>query len=177
MTLWSRAPREVYRVYGEDEYLTEEHDAVEAVHPRTETDGLEDRQSVLAQSPSRSRSARLIGFGLLAGVTVGATGLVVSSASHRDSTPPSQILSRGAPTQIAGQAPTASFSAKGYAARTRVSGSSSQPRQLARTHRLSIGRSKTFLAVSDDRPWLEAPFPPTTNMPASPPRGEFEFER
>jgi hypothetical protein len=73
MTLWQRAPREVYRVYGQDEYLAEE-----APSP-TETSS----PALPAKQSHGSRSARLIGLGVLVGVSVGALGLVVAHVSHQ----------------------------------------------------------------------------------------------
>jgi hypothetical protein len=73
MTLWQRAPREVYRVYGEDEYLAEGE-----VHAATES-----RSVPVSEEAHGPRSGRLLGLGLLVGVTVGALGLVVLNVSHR----------------------------------------------------------------------------------------------
>jgi hypothetical protein len=78
MTLWRRAPRAVYSVYGEDEYLS--GGSVNAVEEGAE----EARPSapVVAEVGRASWSARLIGLGLLAGITVGAIALVLAQASH-----------------------------------------------------------------------------------------------
>lgn len=90
MSLWRRAPRQVYRVYGEDEYLAEEHVAAdteflgEAEDPRSYESGSEIRT---AAHPTGSRTSRLVGVGLLLGVTVGAAGLVLSHLSHETSPP------------------------------------------------------------------------------------------
>jgi hypothetical protein len=112
MTLWHRAPREVYRVYGEDEYLAD--DALSAEEqpfaPRVAEEesftpqvaeeswapptGEESHRapthehatyhySAVAPPSHRSRSGRLVGLGLLAGVTLGAFGLVALNAAHR----------------------------------------------------------------------------------------------
>ncbi|MFZ1154971.1 MAG: hypothetical protein WAN93_08715 [Solirubrobacteraceae bacterium] len=91
MTLWHRAPREVYRVYGEDEYLAEgeihaegyahaegEVHAYSTAHVEEET-----RRSSLRGRAQGRRSQRLVGLGLLVGVAVGALGLVALNASHR----------------------------------------------------------------------------------------------
>lgn len=90
MSLWRRAPRQVYRVYGEDEYLAEEHVAADAEFLR----GAEDSRSYengseirAAAHPTGSRTPRLVGVGVLLGVTVGAAGLVLSHLSH-DASPP-----------------------------------------------------------------------------------------
>jgi hypothetical protein len=90
MSPWRRAPRQVYRVYGEDEYLAEEHVAADAEFLR----GAEDSRSYEKRSelgtaapPTASRTPRLVGIGLLLGATVGAAGLVFSHLSHEASPP------------------------------------------------------------------------------------------
>jgi hypothetical protein len=82
MTLWRRAPREVYRVYGEDEYLSEDsiHTSEEELSPP-----LVDAQA------HASRAGRLIALGLLVGVTVGAIALVASNVSRQHSVPRSDV--------------------------------------------------------------------------------------
>jgi hypothetical protein len=114
MKLWHRAPREVYRVYGEEEYLIEEHEAVEEIHPTGETDRLEDRRATVSSLPHSSRTARLVGLGLLVGVSVGAVGLVVFNMAHRASAPPPLVVSRGARTHLARGA---SVAGPGFASR------------------------------------------------------------
>jgi hypothetical protein len=117
MTLWHRAPREVYRVYGEDEYLADDalsaeeepfaprvaeeesftpQVAEESCAPptgeefhRTPTHNHATyHYSAVAPPLHRSRSGRLLGLGLLAGVTVGALGLVALNAAHRSPAAP-----------------------------------------------------------------------------------------
>jgi hypothetical protein len=74
MSLWRRAPREVYRVYGEDEYLAEGAESPQEA----------DLPHLAEPPPSRkSSSGRLVGLGLLAGVTVGTIGIVAINASRR----------------------------------------------------------------------------------------------
>lgn len=102
MSLWRRAPRQVYRVYGEDEYLAEEHVADESEDLRcVERSGLGENQAEVEVSPAvggrkrgpevgslsftGSRTPRLVGVGLLLGVTVGAAGLVLSHLTHEAS--------------------------------------------------------------------------------------------
>jgi hypothetical protein len=113
MTLWHRAPREVYRVYGEDEYLEadelrsgggvtagsdplagsdsgagsdpgEGREALGASEARASPDAR--RQEAWGLSPDErargSRSGRLVGLGLLVGVTVGALSLILLDASR-----------------------------------------------------------------------------------------------
>jgi len=90
MSLWRRAPRQVYRVFGEEEYLTEEHVAAdseflrEAEDSRSYENGSEIRATAYH---ARSRTPRLVGVGLLLGVTVGVAGLVISQLSHESSPP------------------------------------------------------------------------------------------
>lgn len=96
MSLWRRAPRQVYRVYGEDEYLAEEHVAADAEFLRGAEDSRAyEKGSELgdAAPPAASRAPRLVGIGLLLGATVGAAGLVLSHLSHETS--PSPISSSG----------------------------------------------------------------------------------
>jgi hypothetical protein len=110
MSLWHRAPREVYRVYGEDQYLDEESASQEDAatvepdsragvswaafaaevppdSPRT-TDGSSVR-------PGGSHAGRLIGVGLLVGVGLATLALVFLSVSHR----------HGAAPELVGQGP------------------------------------------------------------------------
>jgi hypothetical protein len=84
MSLWHRAPREVYRVYGEDEYLVGDP-----------VPGAEDAPAEkVTLDESFSHSRRLLGLGLLAVVTVGALALVVLNASHRSEEPHASAAAR-----------------------------------------------------------------------------------
>ncbi|HEX4837473.1 MAG TPA: hypothetical protein VFV03_02975, partial [Solirubrobacteraceae bacterium] len=97
MTLWHRAPREVYRVYGEDEYLADDApSAGDGSHPTQAHEHEIDHHAAAASWSHRSRSGRLVGLGLLVGVTVSALGLVAVNTAHR---PPA--ASRAGVTQIA----------------------------------------------------------------------------
>jgi hypothetical protein len=90
MSLWRRAPRQVYRVYGEDEYLAEEHVAADAEFLREAEDSrsYENASEIRAAAhPTGSRTPRLVGVGVLLGVTVGAAGLVFLHLSHEASPP------------------------------------------------------------------------------------------
>src|SRR5258708_36868221 len=94
VTFWQRTPREVYSVYGEEEYLSENdaHASGQASQPLAE-----EGSPVFAGAGSRhSRSGRLLGLGMLLGVTVGALGLVAVNAS-RPPAPPANGTLRGAP--------------------------------------------------------------------------------
>jgi hypothetical protein len=87
MTLWRRAPREVYRVYGEEEYLAGGEANVRDER-RLEMDAASDEEtrrfSHGEKAPSLSPS-RLIGLGLLVCVALVAFVLVLSNATHRQS--------------------------------------------------------------------------------------------
>jgi hypothetical protein len=88
MTLWRRAPREVYRVYGEDEYLAEDEPIVGELAGTAGGDG-DGRHFTIGRSRSPgSRSGRLIGLGLVVGVTLGVAGLVVRNVSDDTSSVP-----------------------------------------------------------------------------------------
>jgi hypothetical protein len=84
---WRRTPRAVYRVYGEDEYLDAGEVGVE--EDTNPTFGGEyasdDQHTTTHRRPLGSRSGRLVGIGLLVGVTVCALGLVVANVLHRPS--------------------------------------------------------------------------------------------
>lgn len=71
MSLWNRAPRQVYMVHGEDDY-----DAGNDVTPG------ERMAPALDPSTERSRSGRVLGLTLLVVVTFGAVGLLSLSLSH-----------------------------------------------------------------------------------------------
>lgn len=112
MTLWRRAPREVYRVYGEDEYLDEDasssgaeesstplvaeeswtppvaeeswtHPSGERSHQAAVHGHVGDRYAMVESPEDRSRAGRLVGLGLLVGVIVSAAALVALNAAHR----------------------------------------------------------------------------------------------
>lgn len=85
---WRRAPRAVYRVYGEDEYLDAGEVGVEEdTNPTFGGEYASDDQHTTTthRRPLGSRSGRLVGIGLLVGVTVCALGLVVANVLHRPS--------------------------------------------------------------------------------------------
>lgn len=71
MTLWSRAPRQVYEVHGEDDHLAEEAAAPSertAPQPAANVEG--------------ARSNGVLGLTLLVAVTLGAVALVLLALSH-----------------------------------------------------------------------------------------------
>ncbi len=93
MTLWRRAPREVYRVYGEEEYLGGDAlSADEASHHAPAHEHGNSRHAVVGSPSYRAQAGRLVGLGLLVGVIVSAAALVVLNATHRPPTaPPSTV--------------------------------------------------------------------------------------
>lgn len=106
MTLWHRSPREVYRVYGEEEYLAGEDMRVELssswsvddelTQANLDGDGREPERLATHQgeggpavanphTPAR-RSVRLASLGLLVGTAIGVFGLLGSR--DRSARPP-----------------------------------------------------------------------------------------
>ncbi len=170
MSLWRRAPRQVYCVYGEDEYLADEVRAQEAqplgneeevgAHetrpqrgPSLSAAGAE-RESRPRPRPERSigsRTPRLVGVGLLLGVTVGAIALVLSHMTHE--TPPARgdaaglAATRHMPPASSGPLPrpATAGSARSHPAASGSSGApaltpaSEDPRAAGATARLATG--------------------------------------
>jgi hypothetical protein len=194
-------------VYGEDEYLTEEHKVVEETCPTDATDRQKDQPVVASSRPHGSRSARLVGLGLLVGVTTGAVGLVVLNRPHRASVPPSLTASRGTPTHVAHPVSGAGSVARRASVAHRAS--ADVPANSESARRRSVGalashapagyasdglvahprvsKSPTTgrelamsLRQSTSLPavWqVDGPMASHTTAPASSPDGEFDFER
>jgi hypothetical protein len=106
MSLWHRAPREVYRVYGEDQYLEGEiasrEDAttvdlgtsVDASWAALDSDAppLPPRAEGSSSAvPSGPHAGRMVGIGLLIGVGLATVVLVFLNASHRHKVAPESI--------------------------------------------------------------------------------------
>jgi hypothetical protein len=112
MSLWSRAPREVYRVYGEDQYregeTAPEGETVAPEDPMlAEPDGRAGASWVtfVAETPPTSlgaadgssappsglRAGRLIGVGLLVGVGLATLALVLLNMAHRRGAAPERV--------------------------------------------------------------------------------------
>jgi hypothetical protein len=234
MTLWHRAPREVYRVYGQDEYLAEDdvHAADESWPPPV---GEEPRQSSAHDDPASvlggidpddvgttaayrdeglhhtvassrshgSRSGRLVGLGVLVGVTVGAFGLVALNATHRSPAAPrvvvAQTIHAGAAAHASVDVSISHRSVVGISngpvarmraparARTRApdhpsagsahssAGSAGGNTTVAPTSAGSV--SKAASAESAQPPPPTTSEPTRSGAPAPPIDGEFEFER
>jgi hypothetical protein len=192
MTLWHRAPREVYRVYGQDEYLAEDDLQVEA--PSAPPSG---------EEAHGSRSGRLVGLGVLVGVTVGALGLVALNATHRSPAAPRVVVAQtthpGAAAHASVDAPISHRSVVGMSngpaarrraparARTRApghpsagsahpsAGSAGGNTTVAPTSAESV--SKAASAESAQPPQSTTSEPMGSGAQAPPIGGEFEFER
>ncbi|MGA9314979.1 MAG: hypothetical protein WBV77_10155 [Solirubrobacteraceae bacterium] len=110
MSLWRRAPREVYRVYGEDQYLegeTAEREDSATVEP--DSRGVASWAAFAADvppasagpvggpsvPPGGSHAGRLVGVGLLMGVGLATLALVFLNISHRHGAA-SDLVGRGA---------------------------------------------------------------------------------
>jgi hypothetical protein len=201
MTFWHRAPREVYRVYGEDEYLAEEHDGVE-LPPGGERDGQMDRPVTVSSGPSGSHAARLLGLGLLAGVTLGAVGLVVSNLSHRALAPPRHVVHSGNKARLPGngsparRVPTAVSAGAESTVGSPTGATLAYPPQSRSVSRVTGGRpsaatspriapkyigsypgSMSFRSATASRQWLSPGDVLGGTRSATSPDGEFGFER
>jgi hypothetical protein len=203
MTLWRRASREVYRVYGEDEYLGEDASsggdeswspsAGEQSDPRSAHAHEDDRHIGIASPPHGSRPGRLVGLGLLVGVVVGAFGLVALNASHRPPVAPRAGIAQSARASSTSHSSTVSpQSTEASTDRESVAHSSTAPVspacQSVRTpmHSLPCRWSRAARAagsaqsLASVKPWQTEISPsehsePDTVLP--PVGGEFDFER
>lgn len=232
MTFWRRGPREVYRVYGEEEYLAVEDSRVdgEALLPSVDEQSLpaiaddsshppghplrapghpahddagpgvvhrdEGRHTVVRSPSNGSRAGRLVGLGLLVGVTASVLGLVVVNALHRQSSASRVGAARSARPGAASDAP-----ARGQISARGTVQTSNTPlpraRALARTSpRTATPRRTTTLPTPPARalPYVGVGRPAALSRPemavsapdgesarpeatAQPPDGEFGFER
>ncbi len=187
MMPWQRAPREVYRVYGEDEYLSaEDRPTSERPHVSGGDSIGEGSSSALVSPISRgSHLGRLIGLGLLVIVTIGAISLVVVNMSRR-SPSPGLGLSRSAPARISGLPQGARIASSKATFDGQLAAKPSSGRRplghplMPRTIHRFAGRGaqkSTQLRASI------APAPPlngqvsVSQSEASPVDGEFDFER
>jgi hypothetical protein len=112
MRLWHRAPREVYRVYGEDQYREAEPALDGETFAREDTTTAEPDSraeapwvAFAAEAPSASlgtagsssarlsgsHAGRLIGLGLLVGVVLATLALVFLNMSHRHGAAPEPV--------------------------------------------------------------------------------------
>jgi hypothetical protein len=196
MTLWRRAPREVYRVYGEKEYLAEGDSLIEGHEQSGDESRMDEATRVQdAQIPSfdsgtrSSRSVRLVGLGLLMGVTAGVLALVVSNASHRSGTgaphsakstklPATHHPSAGALAKAnrTGRAPALPIPGQHTPRLPRVSVSARK-----HVHPVSHGGSTSDRASAGvtrpSRYWISSSEPSSTATESTPVIEEFDFER
>jgi hypothetical protein len=109
MSLWKRAPRAVYRVYDEDEYLAGEESpdveescireasyGGEASSTREESDGGQAQAFVPPlEDPGGARFRRIGGIALLASATVVVAVLIATHSAHLSSAAPAAHAERG----------------------------------------------------------------------------------
>jgi hypothetical protein len=163
MSLWSRAPRQVYEVHGEDDCLAEDG-APPGERPAPE----------LSASAKGSRSGRVLGLAFLVMVTLGAVAIVSLSLSHapsgRQYTAERESSPRAArrafpdpPTTAPPEVHRPPYSKRH--ARAPIS-AAAHPR---RRHRRIAGRHAETPKI---------PIGPAGGQPSgTPTRGEFDFER
>jgi hypothetical protein len=169
MTLWRRAPRSVYQVYGEDQYLAGDGEPVR-----------EDRDEAEVQSHG-SRSGRLLAFGLLAGVMASALGLVALDVLRHSPPAHSTAVAHSGPVQQsypAEPAPTPPAPERLVRKSTAHSWRATVPtRSDARPLKRSTGQPEAV--VQDAVPYAIQPqgAAPTTTNTESQADGEFGFER
>ncbi len=151
MSLWHRTPREVYRVYGEDQYLEGETASEGETALREDTTAVEPDSGAgtswgafaadappaspdIAGSPSARpsglRAGRLIGVGLLVGVALATLGLVFLNMSHRHGAAP-ELVGQGARVETGQRVARASGAGSASAIAHRGSRPASTPRSSA----------------------------------------------
>jgi hypothetical protein len=164
MSLWNRAPRQVYEVHGEDDYVTHD-DATpnECAAPQLDTS--------VVSSP---RSGGVLGLALLVVVTLGAVALVLLALSHAPA---------GRHTVAERQVPS------GDSHRSFPGPSTTAPPEVHRpTHSKRHVRADIFQVTRPRRRnrriaggHVETPTiviaPPGGQPSGAPARGEFDFER
>lgn len=163
MSLWSRAPRQVYEVYGEDDCLAEQG------APQNECSVPE-----ISASANGSRSGRVLGLTLLVVVTLGAVAAVSFSLSHappgRQSTVERDLSPRA--TQRALPSPPAAappaIHTPAYSKRHARASISRAAHPRSRDRQIAGGHTKT----------PEIVIGPAGAQPSGAlTRGEFDFER
>jgi hypothetical protein len=182
VTFWQRTPRAVYSVYGEEEYLSENDAHASGQASQSLADG-EGSPLFAGTGSHHSRSGRLLGLGLLLGVTVGALGLVVVNASRPHAAPANGVV-RGAPASAPGHPPATASAKPGPAARSQafaIPGSgtpATAPPQVRPSQSRVLNSGKAGLPSQVQAPTQRLKTEVSTrNMPATPIDGEFDFER
>jgi hypothetical protein len=182
MSIWHRAPREVYRVYGEDEYpggknteLGYGEDDTTISRASTTAEGSTIAADAVAETPwserptpgnfapgvrsdcsQRSQPGRLVGFGLLTGAILGTLCLVVLNMSHRHvamSRPGAQVVRIGA--GVEGGGAVVGRAPAIHRPSSRGAPSDSKPSQ--RTQRVSASFLGAFTRRSEQVRRLRAP--------------------
>ena len=197
MSLWRRAPREVYRVYGEDEYLAAGEEAgweepgsapLETGPPATDpSDALYEHDTRASQAYG-PRSRRLVGLALLVAVTAAVFGLVAASALRRPRAAPPARVAQEARGGVRAPAPAVAQSPRGGSPESRVSaGTFRLPHAVvsakATSHAVEPAKAVPRVRARDvAEPQAQAPEAPAPEARASrapTPRvdGEFGFER
>jgi hypothetical protein len=90
MSFWRRAPRSVYQVYDEEQYLAGESETAGEGELASED---HEQITVPTQVPTHGpRSVRLLALGVLAVVTVSAASIVAVAARHHSQTGPVPVV-------------------------------------------------------------------------------------
>ena len=168
MSRWGRAPRQVYEVHGEDDYLAG-NGAPPNVCAMRQVDA----------SVESSSAARVLGLALLAVVTLGAISLVLLHASHRPMVRQSVAEPHASPNPRRRAFPGTPSSAPPPIHRPPHSGRHVRAPtvRVARSHRL-----RKRIAGGHVQPIQPSrlALPPTDERPIGVPvgaAGEFDFER
>lgn len=221
MSLWGRAPREVYRVYGDDQYLESASEGDGA--PRERATEVEPDASATGSwtafadgvpapsagndgsSPlrsSRPRAGRLVGFGLLVGVSLATLAVLFLNLSHRQEAAPESLAhgprvqagqradrvagaglgSAIAPSENTRPAQTQRFSTPSAVAATRSSGATLEDRVPARVLSNPASRSQRAWMAPPRSTGNGGPEPGAVESPTAAPveppaQDEFGFER
>jgi hypothetical protein len=169
MSIWHRTPREVYRVYGEDQYLeadiaareeaatSEPDSAAEASSSAFATDAASPSprtaasRSALPSGPhagglldTRPHAGRLVGVGLLMGVSLATLALVFLNASHPRGAA-TEPFAQGARVEVGQRAARAS------GARSAPRIAQSESRMPAHAPRFSASGAMTSVPASGSR--------------------------
>jgi hypothetical protein len=161
---------------------------------------VEGHPTVVSPRPSRSRPGRLVGLGLLVGVTVGAFALVALNASHRAPMAPQSGVAQSprvgavSRTSTANDASDASNASAGLPTNPGPVHPATVPISHARVSVRSLARSLSHQPSRAESPTESTPIPssmepwqsqqstpelpePDVDVPATAVAGEFDFER
>jgi hypothetical protein len=165
MSLWSRAPRQVYMVHGEDDPVAED-----------DLTPSERMAPALDASTEGSRSGRVLGLALLVVVALGAVGLVLLSLSHapagRQSTVGGELAPRATRPAFPGLPTTARPEIQAPARTKRHARASIPPQVRPRRHYRRIARGHSEFPKIATAPAGHRPSGGSASA-----GGEFDFER